>query len=115
MAEELRLWSLGESGEVERLSPLQQMPTELAFEELLVQNPEMLEPGLELVGRQTPTQTGWLDLLAVDRDGRLVVFELKRGPLVREAVTQVLDYASDLDAMSIADLAEHIAVRCAWS
>lgn len=111
MSEELRIWSVGGSGEVEPLPPVSEMPTELALEDLLVRHPEMLEPGLKLVGRQTPTQTGWLDLLAVDRDGRLVVYELKRGTLVREAVTQVLDYASDLDSMSITNLAEHIAER----
>ena len=111
MTEELRLWSVGESGEVEPLSPIQQMPTELELEKLLVQNPEMLGPGLKLVGRQTQTQSGWLDLLAVDHDGRLVVYELKRGTLARDVVTQVLDYASDLDAMSASDLAEHIAQR----
>ena len=109
MTEELRLWSIGQSGEAEPLSPLQQMPTELAFEDLLVQNPEMLGSDLKLVGRQTPTQTGWLDLLAIDQDGRLVVYELKRATLTREAVTQVLDYASSLDAMSASDLTEHIA------
>ena len=96
---------------MEPLSPIQQMSTELEFEELLVANPDMLEPGLKLVGRQTPTQTGWLDLLAVDGDGRLVVYELKRGTLAREAVTQVLDYASALDAMTSGELAEHIARR----
>ena len=111
MTEELRLWSVGDSGEVEPLSPIQQMPTEMALEELLVQNPEMLGSSLKLVGRQTQTQSGWLDLLAVDHDGRLVVYELKRGTLTRDAVTQVLDYASDLDAMSASDLAKHIA-RC---
>ena len=111
MTEELRLWSIGDSGEVEPLSPLAQMPTEMALEELLVQNPEMLGPGLKLVGRQTRTQGGWLDLLAVDPDGRLVVYELKRGTLTRDAVTQVLDYASGLDAVSTSDLAEHIAKR----
>ena len=111
MTEELRLWSVGESGGVEPLSPFQQMPTELSFEELLVQNPEMLGSGLKLVGRQTRTQSGWLDLLAVDPDGRLVVYELKRGMLPRDAVTQVLDYASDLDNMSASDLAKHIAQR----
>ena len=111
MTEELRLWAVGESGQVERLSTIQQMPSESALEDLLVGNPEMLEPGLKLVGRQTVTETGWLDLLAVDRDGRLVVYELKRGSLAREAVTQVLDYASDLDAMGIKTLTEHIAER----
>ena len=111
MTEELRLWSIGESGDVEPLKPLQQMPTELELEELLVRHPDMLEPRLKLVGRQTPTQAGWLDLLAVDKDGRLVVYELKRGSLVKEAVTQVLAYASDLDAMSTTQLAAHIADR----
>ena len=111
MTEELRLWSVGDSGEVEPLSPLEQMPTEMALEDLLVQNPEMLGSGLKLVGRQTRTQGGWLDLLAVDPDGRLVVYELKRGTLTRDAVTQVLDYASGLDALSTSDLAEHIAER----
>ena len=72
----------------------------------------MLGSRLKLVGRQTPTQTGWLDLLAVDQDdGCLVVFELKRGTLAREAVTQVVDYASALDAMSADELAAHISER----
>ena len=51
MTEELRLWRVGESGEAEPLSPLQKMPTELEFEELLVRNPEMLGSDLKLVGR----------------------------------------------------------------
>lgn len=109
MTEELRMWSVGDGRKAVRLSPLKQIPTELEFEELLVANPEMLESGLRLIGRQTPTQTGWLDLLAVDTNGRLVVFELKRGTFAREAVTQVLDYASSLDGMSTAELAKHVA------
>lgn len=111
MTEELRLWSVDPSGDAEPLPQLEQMPTESAFEELLVRNPEMLGSNLQLVGRQTRTQTGWLDLLAVDQDGHLVVLELKRGTLVREAVTQVVDYASALDAMSVDELAKHITDR----
>lgn len=111
MSEELRIWRVSSAREVEPLSPFSEMPSEWEFEELLVGNPELLERGLRLVGRQTRTRTGWLDLLAVDADGRLVVFELKRGTLAREAVTQVLDYASDLDAMDSSELAEHIADR----
>lgn len=111
MNEELRLWRVDKAGVVEPLPSLEKMPTELELEELLVRHPEMLERGLKLVGRQTPTETGWLDLLAVDRDGRLVVYELKRGTLARDAVTQVLDYASDLDSMNLTDLTGHIAAR----
>jgi hypothetical protein len=61
-----------------------------------------------LIGRQTPTQGGPLDLLGIDADGRLVVFELKRGTLTRDAVTQALDYASDLDQMAYDDLCQHL-------
>ena len=84
MTEELRLWSVRESGEAEPLSPLQQMPTELAFEDLLVQNPEMLGSDLKLVGRQTPTETGWLDLLAIDQDGRLAAILHERAEGARK-------------------------------
>ena len=71
----------------------------------------MLMENLTLVGRQTPTEGGPLDLLGVDEYGRLVVFELKRGTLSRDAVAQVIDYASYLDAMDLTDLANHIAER----
>lgn len=98
--QELKLWSVGESGGAEPVQHLSQMPTEWEFEETLVSTPEMLEPGVKLVGRQTPVAGGWLDLLAVDDDGRLVVYELKRGKLARDAVTQILDYASALDSMT---------------
>ena len=111
MIPELKLWSINGAGGVEPVSQLAQMTTELEFENLLVANPDMLEPGLQLVGRQTPVAGGWLDLLAVDGDGRLVVYELKRGQLARDAVTQILDYASALDAMTGTDLARHLAER----
>ncbi len=71
----------------------------------LVANPDLLMPGLKLVGRQTPTAGGPLDLLGVDRYGRLTLFELKRGTLTREAVAQVIDYAADLESMDLAELA----------
>ena len=64
--------------------------------------------GMTLVGRQTPTEGGPLDLLGVDGDGRLVVFELKRGTLSRDAVAQIVDYASDLNAMEVEELAQRI-------
>ena len=73
--------------------------TENLLESLLVDSPRLLMEGLTLIGRQVPTEGGPLDLLGVDQDGQLVVFELKRGTLTRDAVAQVLDYASDLAAM----------------
>ena len=45
---------------------------------MLVATPEMLIRGVTLVGRQGPVETGFVDLLGIDKEGRLVVFELKR-------------------------------------
>ena len=75
----------------------------------------MLMPDLTLVGRQTPAGGGALDLLGVDEDGRLVVFELKRGTLTRDAVAQVIDYCSYLESLDVDTLKFVItATRQGW-
>ena len=79
--------------------------TEQLLEDILVASPELLESGLKLIGRQVPTEGGPLDLLGIDQNGRLTVFELKRGTLTRDAVAQSLDYASDLEAYEFERLA----------
>ena len=50
-------------------------------------------------------------MLGVDGDGRLIVFELKRGTLTRDAVAQIIDYSSYLNEMDIEDLSKHISER----
>ncbi len=85
--------------------------SERMLEDLLVDSPQLLEPGLTLLARQLPTANGPLDLLGADRSGRLVVFELKRGVLARDAVAQVIDYASDISQMSRPLLSQHISER----
>ena len=105
--EDIQIWSI-DGTQVAQLSPSNQMESEHLLEETLVDNPDLLMEGLTLVGRQTPTQGGPLDLLGVDEDGKLVVFELKRGTLSRDAVAQVIDYASYLNAIDLTDLANHI-------
>ena len=106
--EEVKIWAVNGTSDVVPLEARDRVDTESLLEETLVNNPQLLLPGLRLVGRQTPTDGGPLDLLGVDQDGKLVVFELKRGTLSREAVAQVIDYASYLEAMDLADLANHI-------
>ena len=105
--EEIEVWTV-DGSQVTRLAKSNRMESELLLEDVLVENPGLLLEDLILVGRQTPTEGGPLDLLGVDGDGRLVVFELKRGTLSREAVAQVIDYASYLDNLDLTDLAEHI-------
>ena len=105
--EETKIWSIEDKSAIS-LNTTNQMETEGLLEDILTAHPDMLEDGLQLVGRQTSTAGGPLDLLGVDSDGRLVVFELKRGRLNRDAVAQVIDYASSLNAMDRDSLNDHI-------
>ncbi len=97
--DEIRIWEVDDSGVVP-VQLVDAMVSESLLEKTLVENPHILMPGLRLVGRQTPTEGGPLDILGVDEGGKLVVFELKRGTLSRDAVAQVIDYASYLDSLS---------------
>ena len=108
--EQTKVWAV-EGTLATQLDTTNRMETEGLLEDILTANPNMLEEGLRLVGRQTSTQSGPLDLLGVDASGRLVVFELKRGTLNREAVAQIIDYASALDVMDRDSLYEHVSDR----
>jgi hypothetical protein len=58
--------------------------------------------------RRQEESAGALDLLGVDEDGQLIVFELKRGTLTRDAVAQVIDYASYLAELTPSELSEFV-------
>ena len=107
--EEIKIWKLDGTSEKPKAVPvagISHTATEQLLEDALTTSPDLLMTNLHLVGRQTETAGGPLDLLGVDEDGRLVVFELKRGTLTRDAVAQAIDYASFL-----ADLE---AEECLW-
>lgn len=58
-----------------------------------------------VIGRQVDTDHGKkIDILAMDRDGNLIVIELKRDRSPRDSVGQVLDYASWVCRLSTADV-----------
>lgn len=60
---------------------------------------------LLIVGRQVRTgYGGFVDLLALDSDGRVHVLELKRDRTPRDVVTQTLDYGSWAQRLGIEDL-----------
>lgn len=107
--DELSIWALKGDGTAEDVNAVSKVDLEKRLEEMLVQRPDMLGADIQLVGRQTLTDGGPSDLLGVDGEGRLVVFELKRGSVTRDAVTQCIDYASALDARDPEDLVKHIA------
>lgn len=104
-----QLWSVDreDSGySVKVVGTVDNTETEAMLEDLLVASPDLLGESITLLGRQVTTEGGPLDLWGVDEDGRIVVFELKRGTLKRDAVAQVIDYASDLAHSDIERLAQ---------
>ncbi len=105
---QVKLWVAEAGGDVKPLVKRDQIDLEQRLEEMLIARPEMLGDGVVLVGRQLMTEGGPVDLLGIDQNGKLTVYELKRGRLPREAITQAIDYASWLDSLSYGELARRI-------
>lgn len=76
------------------------------LEEWIASNPAIISPDIVIIGRQTPTKSGRLDLLAIDNQGNAVIIELKRVALPREAIVQAIDYASDIAEWGMEKLSE---------
>jgi len=110
--EEIKLWKIVcEAGQKPKAAPVETVAkttTEQLLEEVLTGASDLLMPNLHLICRQPEAPCGPLDLLGVDEDGRLVVFELKRGPLTRDAVAQAIDYGSYLDDLEPEELCRQI-------
>lgn len=66
--------------------------TEAQMQHALARHPELIEPGLELLDRELPTDVGGIDLYARDGQGRFVVVELKRAKATHDAVHQLARY-----------------------
>jgi len=76
------------------------------LEAWIVSDHTVVGSDLVLIGRQTKTKTGFLDLLAVDSQGNLVIVEIKRDTLPRDALAQALDYASDVASWTLEKIGE---------
>ena len=92
----------------ESLEPIGYSPmeSESKLESILAADISVVDPDLLLIGRQVPTSYGkFVDLLAIDSNGRVVVLELKRDRTPRDAVAQLLDYGSWARELEDEDLA----------
>ena len=65
---------------------------ESEIETFLISYPEILEEGLKLIKNQYPTSVGNIDILCKDKNGDLVVVELKRGSGSYKVVGQIQKY-----------------------
>lgn len=69
-------------------------------------NPEILGSDIAIIGHQISSKSGPIDLLGIDSSGNIVVVELKRDKLPREALAQAIDYTSDVATWSIEKVSE---------
>lgn len=89
---ELGIWRIDNG--LERLD-VKSLEQEERLEEFLDKDISIASPNWMVIGRQVYTDYGkYIDLLAIDKDGNLIVLELKKNKTPREVVAQLLDYAS---------------------
>jgi hypothetical protein len=89
----MKLWNIAG----DELRPIQRavLDYEERLEEWIAGEPLILGMDILLIGRQVTTEFGGrIDLLGIDRQGNLIITELKRDKTPRQVVAQVLEYAS---------------------
>lgn len=99
MPTEIKLWQI--NGERPVTISQEKLDLESRIEEWLRQDIGLVSDNLLVIGQQVSTDYGgFIDLLAIDQVGNLVVLELKRDKTPRDIVAQVLDYASWVQGLS---------------
>ncbi len=65
---------------------------EYYFENIISKYPELIENGLVFQGRQVNVCGKFVDLLFDDKHGQKLILELKKGTIIRNHISQLLDY-----------------------
>lgn len=76
------------------------LESEAILEEQIVKDISILNSSWLLIGRQVYTDFGkYIDLLAIDAAGSIIVIELKKHKTPRDVVAQVIDYAAWVETL----------------
>jgi len=104
MTLELGVWRIDK--ELTRV-PVGSLDLEQRLEDFLDKDISIASPNWMVIGRQVYTDYGgYIDLLAIDADGNLILLELKKNKTPREVVAQVLEYASWIKNLKDVDIAD---------
>jgi hypothetical protein len=94
MTIELGVWKVTDSKATQRVA-VAGIDIESRLEDILAHDISIAHPGWLVIGRQVQTAYNkFIDLLAIDSAGDLIILELKKDKTSREVVAQVLDYGS---------------------
>jgi hypothetical protein len=110
----MALWQLQGDGSATPVAE-EQLRAEALIESAVESAPELLGVDVLIVGRQVPTPSGPLDLLAIDAEGHLVVIENKRDRTPRDVLAQTLDYAAYVSTLAFDDVAAIYEAYCSRS
>lgn len=87
--------------------PVYTLDNEDELEEMLFKDLSILNDQWLLIGRQVQTSFNkYVDLLALDASGSLIIIELKKKRTARETVAQAIDYASWIETIDTSTIAE---------
>ena len=106
MGTEIKTWQIieGELEPRETSLKIEGRTEPYDLEPWLESDPSVIGDAIVLIGRQVKTKSGKIDLLGIDRDGNLVIIELKRDELPRDALAQAIDYASDVASWTVEEI-----------
>lgn len=98
------IWQI--SGKVEQIKE-SKLDNENELESVLQSNIEILNENWLVIGRQVQTRFNkYIDLLAIDANGSIIILELKKDKTYRDVVGQAIDYASWVKTLSSDDIAD---------
>jgi len=100
------LWKIGNDSPEKLLGS--GLDLEKTLENWIEADPSLVRNNLTIIGRQIKVKGGFIDLIAIDPQGTWYLIELKSGVLRREVISQVLDYASSIEQMSILQIEEQL-------
>lgn len=104
MAIEQGIWRIGEHPQ--KLKPAA-LANEALLEDQVMKDISILNSDWLLIGRQVRTQYDkYIDLLAMDANGSIIIVELKRNKTPRDVVAQSIDYASWVANLSDSDIVD---------
>ena len=108
MSTEIKTWQIidGKLKAVDSSLIKENRTEQYDLETWIASNPSIIGPDIIIIGRQAQTKSGPLDLLGIDKNGNLIIIELKRDRLPREALAQAIDYASDISHWDLDKISE---------
>lgn len=74
--------------------------TEEDMQRTILTKPEIIEPGFRVIEYEKRVEPGFVDVYGTDRDGKLVVIEIKRKAAGKDAVFQLAKYVKAISEAS---------------